>query len=179
MDQPVTAVAEFDVTFGAAGTPSTVTVEAASPTEVVLVTENANLPVLWRVESGDLPDGLAFHGAGVVRGTPMDDGTFVLDLSVRDAIGLEARVELTLEVTPPNVGSDALAATFFGRSSGLTVSQLEYLDRHGNANGGYDLGDFRAFVLDHPDLPATARESGTTAAARVTVPVSFLPEEQR
>jgi hypothetical protein len=33
---------------------------------------------------------------------------------------------------------------------------VAFLDRQGNADGAYDLGDFRAWVLANPSLPLSA-----------------------
>ncbi len=45
----------------------------------------------------------------------------------------------------------------------LTSEQTTYLDRLGNGNGGFDLGDFLAWVVKHPDQGAAASSGAPTA----------------
>lgn len=58
-----------------------------------------------------------------------------------------ARIRLSTTVIP----LDRIATSFLTpASSDLTAEETEYLDAVGNANGTFDLGDFRKYVLDHP-----------------------------
>ena len=72
-----------------------------------------------------------------------------------DAIGLSGEIDLELNVGPPQLSLEALASRFLLKTSGLSLYQEDYLDRVGNANGGYDLGDLRAFVIANPGLPTS------------------------
>jgi M6 family metalloprotease-like protein len=173
MDAPVTATAEYDVTFGTTATPARVELEGAVDAAVVLEAENANLPVQWALLTGRIPDGLLLRADGRLAGVPMEAGTFELTLRARDAIGLEATAALTLEIAPPSVGTQALTAPFLGAGVGPTLSQRDYLDRNGNTNGVYDLGDFRAFLLDNPGLPPTAPVTLAPSSSRVVLPLEF------
>ena len=53
-----------------------------------------------------------------------------------------------------------LASPFLLSGGGMDFNQKAYLDREGNANGVYDLGDFRAFYLRNPNLPRTGDMQG-------------------
>jgi hypothetical protein len=58
-----------------------------------------------------------------------------------------------LEVRPPALSQEELVARFVRRPDPLTVTLRQFLDIQGNANGGYDLGDVRAYLQANPDLP--------------------------
>ena len=87
-------------------------------------------------------------------------GTFPVTFHVRDAIGLAGDVSLDLVVMDPILSIERLASPFLLSGSGLDFNQRTYLDRSGNANGAYDLGDFRAFFLRNPDLPTSGNVQG-------------------
>ena len=109
----------------------------------------------------------------------MQAGTFPLTVGATDAIGLGATAQVTLTVNPPNVGARTLGAPFYRQGVSPTEAQLEYLDRNGNANGTYDLGDFRAFVLATPDLTPGMTLAVAPARIIVQVPLVFEPGEAR
>jgi hypothetical protein len=52
---------------------------------------------------------------------------------------------LPLGIVPPPFSLEVAAQALLG-AGGLTPSDLQYLDALGNHNGGYDVGDFAAFV---------------------------------
>jgi hypothetical protein len=56
-------------------------------------------------------------------------------------------------VSDPGIPVAQLASHFLGVGPSLSAIQLNFLDRQGNRNGGFDLGDFRAWVLANPSLP--------------------------
>jgi hypothetical protein len=85
----------------------------------------------------------------------MARGTYPLSFSVRDAIGLEADLSLDLVVVDPEISIERLASPFLLTGETLDFNQKTYLDREGNRNSAYDLGDFRAFFLRNPDLPVS------------------------
>ncbi len=66
--------------------------------------------VSWAFRSGSFPAGLAIGSNGALSGTPAIPGTYVFDLSVRDAATNEDRRTFILDVAPPpSDGRDALA----------------------------------------------------------------------
>jgi M6 family metalloprotease-like protein len=168
---PLSLEARYDQVFGVA-TPTTLTVEAARQTQVALVADRANDPVTWSLTAGDLPEGLELIGQ-VLRGSPLVSGTFPFTLEATDALGLRATAAVTLTVTPPVIGVDNLAGPFLLTQRSPTGDQLLYLDRTGNGNGFYDLGDLRAFVLANPGLPMTSADRGVLQGV-----ISLPPSER-
>ena len=171
LDAPVTASAAFDLTYMIAETPGFVEVEAATQQEIVFEVANANLPVQWSLRLGSVPGGLLFRSEGLITGVPFQAGDFPLEIRVTDAIGLEATVGLTLRIEPPGLGAEDLVAPFLLQTGSMTSLQLDYLDRNGNGNGAFDLGDLRAFVIANPDLPMTGEFQ---TFERTIVPIADL-----
>jgi len=91
----------------------------------------ASEPAAW-THRGE-PFGVALTGIRLRGEAPHD---VVFDLS--------ARVE-------PEVALDGLVNHFLrpGEPSPLTARQREFLDRNGNRDGRYDVGDFRRFLVEH------------------------------
>ncbi|MEQ9399588.1 MAG: M6 family metalloprotease domain-containing protein [Longimicrobiales bacterium] len=170
MSEPRDAGAAFDLIYNAPD--ASVQVQAATPQEVRLEALHANLPVTWEPVDGVLPQGLLLQPGGLLTGSPMETGTFQVTLQARDALGLVDRATITVEVTEPVLAASLLAAPFLLVGETLTLEQRVYLDREGNGNGQYDLGDLRAWVLRHPDLPLSA-------AVRALVSVSASPAAGR
>jgi hypothetical protein len=98
---------------------------------------------------------MALDPIGRISGAAMARGTYPLSFSVRDAIGLEADLSLDLVVVDPEISIERLASPFLLTGETLDFNQKTYLDREGNRNSAYDLGDFRAFFLRNPDLPVS------------------------
>lgn len=166
MDAPGAATAHFEQAFEVAGSVA-VAFEAGVAQEIVLEATDGNEPVVWELVEGTLPEGMSLAPGGVIRGAALEVGTFTVTLRAVDALGLQAvSPPVELEAITPVIGTDALASGFFLEEQALTSDQREFLDRQGNGNGLYDLGDFRAFVLANPDLPASA---DTATPAPVTV----------
>jgi Putative Ig domain len=166
MSGPLDAGALFELTYRVpAGLRHEV--QAATPLEVVLDAENGADPVTWTLLKGLLPEGLALRQDGVISGAALESGDFPLTVQAVDAAGLVATGSLTLAVTRPAVGVQALVGTFLGNPTALNELQTLYLDRAGNRNGSYDLGDLRAFFLANRDLPMTAEQQ---AIVRTLVP---------
>ena len=167
MDQPRDVTAAFEMVFGV--DPNVmISIPAATEQQVVLEVRHANLPASWALTSGQLPEGIAFSEDGSLTGSALETGTFPLSFDVADAFGLRASGAVTLEVTVPVIGTTALAAPFLLQEKTLTVAQELYLDRAGNSNGGYDLGDLRAYVLANPGAP-TASQTMDVMPRRVPV----------
>ena len=152
LDEPVRLQANFDVVYGLAPVPETVEIEAATPHEIVLAVNEGNDPVTWSVETGLLPPGLELTAeTGVIGGTATELGEFELEILARDGIGLEARAALSIRVLRPSLTEEVLVSPFIGTEDGLTAPQKDFLDLTGNENGGYDIGDLRAYLVGTPD----------------------------
>lgn len=160
VDEPLQAGASFDVSFGVTTNPTHVQLQGTVDQTLALQVENANLPVVWDLLSGELPPPMVLTNQGVLFGAPLERGSFPLALRVTDAIGLQADLSLEVEVVDPPLSVQTLASPFLLSGSPLTSDQQVYLDRAGNDNGAYDLGDFRAFVLRNPSLPSSDRAGG-------------------
>lgn len=152
---PMQAGALFDLTFSTVANPPTLEVEAATTYFLALDVQNANPPVKWTLTSGTLPQGMNLDPIGRISGAAMARGTFPLSFNVRDAIGLEAGLSMELTVVDPVISIERLASPFLLSGAPLDFNEKTYLDREGNRNGVYDLGDFRAFFLRNPNAPMT------------------------
>jgi M6 family metalloprotease-like protein len=156
--------------------PQSVPLTATLPLNVQLTAQNATPPVTWLEVGGSLPDGLALSVDGRMTGSAIDLGTFQVTVEATDAIGLTATATLTLDVGAPSIAIADLASVFLLRGPSLAAVEIAFLDRHGNGNGAYDLGDFRAWVLANPSLPLSAELASlagqdATATRTPTVPV--------
>ena len=149
---PLQAGASFDLTFSTSSNVPSQEVEAAVPHVLELKVENANSPVVWNLVSGALPQGMSLDGTGYIRGVALERGDFPLDFRVVDGIGLQADLSLELVVTDPALPVSTVAGPFLLTGGEPTQDQKIYLDKEGNWNGAYDLGDLRAYVLRNPDL---------------------------
>jgi M6 family metalloprotease-like protein len=159
-DAPMTAGATFDLTFTTSSNPPTQEIEAATNYFLGLEVENANIPVTWTHTSGEMPEGMRLDLLGRISGAAMERGTFPLGFHVVDAIGLEAELSLDLVVDDPVISIERLASQFLLTGPVLDFNQKNYLDKDGNVNGSYDLGDFRIFYLRNPDLPSSGDVQG-------------------
>jgi hypothetical protein len=176
MDLPKDATATFEMVFGL-DPAARIEFPALTSQVITLAARNANAPVTWIHRSGVLPEGLSLNRGGTLVGQALQSGAFPIELSVRDAIGLEASGTVTVSVRVPGFGTSELGARFLLGSDALTTAQQRYLDLAGNLNGVYDLGDFRAYVLANPDAPAA---TPPTASAPQVIPlVDFGPAETR
>ena len=161
MDAPRSATARFDVTFMPEAVGPTVAAEGGAPVTLQLQAANANMPVQWTLELGSLPEGVQLQLDGTIRGAALEPGVFPVRVRVVDAIGLEGVVSFALNVSPPTVPTSIVAAAFTRGPAGPSADLRTYLDRQGNANGVFDLGDFRAYV-----------QSGTASATASTIVAS-------
>jgi hypothetical protein len=172
-DQPMQAGALFELTFSAASNPPTLQIGAATTHFLTLVVDNANPPVTWTLTSGSLPEGMTLDAIGGIVGAAMERGDFPLTFHVQDGIGLEADLSMDLVVVDPEISVERLASPFLLSGGTLQFMEKTYLDREGNRNGAYDLGDFRAYFLRNPGLPAT--EEGREVI-QLLVPMGDLHE---
>jgi M6 family metalloprotease-like protein len=171
---PVEGEARFQVTFSAASNPPTLEVYGGATHELMLQAVNGNPPVSWHLISGSLPFSMSLDPQGTISGVPLErgDGEFFITLQARDAIGLTADLPLTLVVEDPPLPIETLAGPFLLTGGMPDGNQRQYLDREGNQNGAYDLGDLRAFVLRNPALALT---NELPAVVKALVPLGEFP----
>ena len=117
-------------------------------------------PVTWTLTSGEMPPGMLLDPIGRIAGAAQQRGNFPMTFHVVDGIGLEGDLSLELEIVDPVISIERLASPFLLSGTVVDFNQKAYLDREGNANGVYDLGDFRAFYLRNPNLPRTGDLQG-------------------
>ena len=144
MQRPYTVTANF-------GTSPTITSATARPNGAVGGTYADTLRIsggggvtIWTVTGGALPQGLSLSAAGVVQGFPHQSGNFSYTATVSSCDTTSHA--FTLSVTVPALATADVTAQLLGPTSPLTADQLRYLDFQGNNNGGFDIGDFLAWV---------------------------------
>lgn len=179
LDGPVQAAAEFEMTYKVAS--ATVRVRAAEDPMLTLEPENGTPPYVWKVMEGKLPAGLDLNILGQLAGAAMETGSFPLTVEVSDGIGLKAQGTITLQVDEAVIPAASLASKFLLVGPALTLPQTTYLDRRGNGDGAYDLGDFRAWVLAHPGLVLTAPMRALVGPRTQKIPLTPVrkPEVRR
>lgn len=171
---PLTAGADFDVTFAISGAPNALELEAAAPQDIQFQIVDANPPVTWDLSQGILPAGIFLSlSEGAIRGAPVEDGDFSVTVRATDAIGIQAEAMLDLTVTPPTVGLMTMAAPFL-LAGDIDLILGVYLDRRGDGDGVYELGDFRAYVLSNPNAPVTA----PALEARAPIVIRMIPRRE-
>jgi hypothetical protein len=169
LNAPKEVRANFDVRYALAPPTPSVEIEAATHQEIVLEVSDANAPVTWSLVAGTLPPGMSLGAStGLISGAATRTGSFQTEVLARDAIGLEARAAIEIDVRPPNVGIAELVSSFVGSQDLLSEAQRAFFDFSGNGNGSYDIGDFRAYVLANPTLPESAAAARTS---RIVVPL--------
>jgi M6 family metalloprotease-like protein len=98
---------------------------------------------------GGLPEDLAIVLNGealTVSGTPRAAGRFSVSVWVEDDAGTTVAESISLRVLDdPTLDGSVVLGGVVG-APGVSAEQVDYLDRSGNADGGLDLGDLRAFV---------------------------------
>jgi hypothetical protein len=173
MSGPRAATADFELLYAVATTQ--VDLVATVGVDVQLVAESGTPPYRWSVASGALPSGVALSQAGRLFGASIDLGDFPVTLRAVDAIGLPATGPVTLSVGEPTIPVEQLASPFLLSGPPLSAVQLDFLNRQGNGVAGYDLGDFRAWVLAHATLPMSAFLALTEAPRTIVVPMTSQP----
>lgn len=171
--QPDSATAWFDLSYRLSPeSPTTIEMSAGKFVEVRFMVENGNNPVKWDV--GALPEGLDFHGGTqpVVSGFPLVLGDFRVHVQATDAIGLRDSVEIEITVNPPLASLQTMAEPFLGVGT-ADPALASFLDYQGNRSGEFDLGDFRSWVLAHPDHPMA-----TFMAARAPIVIRLFRENE-
>ena len=148
--------------------------EAAEDQEFVFEVEGGGPgPAEWRFVDGILPDGFVFEsGAGRLKGRTYETGEFEFTLGVGDGAGRDVLTRVLLDVRAPWISPDQLVAGFLGMEDLLTPELRIFLDRQGNRNDTFDLGDARAYLQEHGEA-AAAPPSGAPVRIRVPVPPGF------
>ncbi len=124
-------------------------VPAAQPVTGSVRVAGGTPPYAVALVAGALPQGLSVaadaEGASI-DGTPEDIGTFDFGLRITDAKGRQVAAGVKLQVEDLDLPtSDLVGALATG--GGLPAPVLEYLDRAGNVNGRFDVGDLRTYFL--------------------------------
>lgn len=143
MTAPVFAGATLETVY--AVPPASFMAPAAAAHSFDLDVVNGTEPVAWSLVGGTLPEGMDLRTTGTVEGAPLQTGSFTATVRARDAIGLTAEGDVTIDVGPAAIAPERAAGPFL-LGPPLTDAEAGYLDREGNGDGSYDLGDFRAWV---------------------------------
>ncbi|MGD8319474.1 MAG: M6 family metalloprotease domain-containing protein [Gemmatimonadota bacterium] len=176
MNGPLSAGADFQVTYKVPT--GTVSFPAAQVQNMILKPDNGTPPFRWTILSGTPPDGVNLDAFGGLTGTALEVGTFPVDVEVKDAIGLTGQGTVTLDVGLPEGSVMDMAGAFLLSSPAMDKAHQRFFDAQGNQNGSYDLGDFRAWVLAHPEYPLTAPQSAVVTGSRRTVIIPLKPERE-
>lgn len=83
----------------------------------------------------------------IVSGVPLRAGTLAGELIIEDARGYRISYPVTLHVADLTLAEDRLLGPLLANGEDLAAAEREYLDASGNANGRYDVGDLRAYLL--------------------------------
>ncbi len=144
MRRPYTVTANF-------GTTAAITSANVRPQGVMGATYADTLHIsggggltTWTVSGGALPQGVTLSSSGVVSGFPRQQGDFTYTATV-SACNTTSRT-FTLSVTAPTLATADVIAQLLGPTAPLNADQIRYLDFLGNSNGGFDIGDFLAWV---------------------------------
>jgi M6 family metalloprotease-like protein len=170
LDAPIFGGADFQLTYAVADL--TLPIPAAVAQDLQLVAANGTPPIRWTVVAGSLPPGIQLSGVGRLSGAANSAGSFPVTVEATDGIGLTDQASLDFQVADPALPIEGLAERFLLSGPPLDPLQEAYVDHNGNGNGAYDLGDFRAWVLAHPNLPMSASIVASPRASIVAVPVA-------
>jgi M6 family metalloprotease-like protein len=122
---------------------------ALSPFDGLLRLSGGAQPYTATQVAGSLPPGLsaAMEGDALrITGEPLAAATFVASFLIRDATGRQLGEAVRLDVRDVTLPKTDLVQAI-GVSGVLDGRTRQYLDRSGNGNGGYDLGDLRMYLL--------------------------------
>jgi len=176
MSGPLAAGADFDLVYAVEST--TVEFPAATTLAITLEAENGNAPYVWTPVSGVLPEGVLVSARGVVSGAALEMGAFAVTYDVVDALGLETTGTITFESVTPQIPIEQLASPFLLSGPELTAAQATFLDREGNGVPPYDIGDFRSWVLEHPELPMSGNFSALLEPRTIVIPTTTRPRRE-
>ena len=100
----------------------------------------------WSVTGGALPQLLTLNAtSGVVSGFLHQTGNFTYTVTVTSGAQSQGKT-FTFSVTAPTLATADVTAQLLGPTAPLNADQIRYLDFLGNNNGGFDVGDFLAWV---------------------------------
>jgi M6 family metalloprotease-like protein len=124
----------------------------------------------WARTGGDnLPAGLALNSAsGAISGVPEEDGVFEIEYEAISG-ALSTTDTVTIIVTRPSLLLDNVVHHLLSPVQVLSADEERYLDIIGNQNGGFDIGDFRAYL----------QETGMVAAEAALLERATSEEEGR
>jgi len=164
MQRPYTLVANF-------GSAATITSAPARPNGVMGAAYADTLRIsggggvmTWSVTAGGLPAGVTLSSNGRLSGYPQETGAFNFTATVVSCS--TASKAFSLSVTAPTLATADVVTQLLGPTAPLTADQVRYLDFLGNNNGGFDVGDFLAWVkatgapLSPAMLQAAQRKGG-------------------
>jgi hypothetical protein len=101
----VVIITDSPLTSGMVGVAYNCTFEAVNGTE----------PYSWRVDdTSDLPGGLTLSGAGVLSGTPSENGDFIFGVGVIDNLGKKANKQFSITIAPKDKPPLELQITSIG-----------------------------------------------------------------
>ncbi len=132
----------------------------------------------WNLVSGALPFGLSLRTDGLVSGIPRRLGEATFTVRVRS--GSQAVEErYTLGVSAPALDVQDVVRHLLGITQVLTIDENRYLDLVGNQNGGFDLGDFLAWVETTGATVSAADIADVLRRASLGSPAAGLDSTQR
>ena len=144
VSKPYTLTAAFfDQLAASAGTPAA-PVMGKSYSHTLTATGGTGT-YSWQVASGALPDGLSLGTGGAITGIPSKTGSFSATARVTSG-SQTADVTVALTVTAPALITADVISHILGTRQPLSADDLKYLDLLGNNSGGFDVGDFLAWV---------------------------------
>ncbi len=160
MGRPYTLVATFGALAITSGTARPSGVMGAAYADTLRVTGGTGTNS-WAVTGGALPSGVTLDGpSGVLSGFPQQAGNFSYTVTVTSGAQSQGGT-FTFSVTAPTLSTADVTAQLLGPTAPLNADQVRYLDFLGNNNGGFDVGDFLAWVklTGAPPSPATSPSS--------------------
>jgi hypothetical protein len=93
-----------------------------------------------------LPQGLTLNNTtGVISGFLQQAGNFSYTVLLTSGAQSQSRT-FTFSVTTPTLVTTDVVSQLLGPTAPLNADQTRYLDFIGNNNGGFDIGDFLAWV---------------------------------
>jgi hypothetical protein len=160
----VTAVFAAPLTVSSTAPPSGV---MGKPYSFSFTVTGGNGVNVWSLLSGSLPSGMVLSNGGVLSGIPTAAGTF--NAVVKAVSGAQnAQSSVSITVGEPTLALTAVLPHLLGTGSALTTDDVKYLDLIGNNNGGYDVGDFLAWVNKTNATPAAPPAPVPPATGSVT-----------
>lgn len=125
-----------------------------------LVASGGSGSYVWSVVGGALPAGVQLEAStGTLTGVPAEAGDFNFTARAT-SVTLMADKSLGFNVGKPTLTLTNVLDELLTSATPLTADERRFLDLLGNANGKFDVGDLRAWLID------TGQLSGSVAASR-------------